>query len=173
MVKGPNILITGTPGTGKTSLCQLVAEKLPQFSVVDIGGLVKTHEFHEGFDDEFETFILDEDRLLDYLESVMEEGHKVVDFHSCEIFPERFFDLVIVLRCSTEVLYDRLVLRNYNQKKISENMECEIMQVVFESAQENYDERIVHELQSDSVEDMETNANRICDWYAAWLRDNR
>lgn len=172
MTKGPNILVTGTPGTGKTSLCQLLAERLPRLSVVDVGEIVKTEEFHEGFDPDFQTYILDEERLLDYLEPIMEEGNKVVDFHSCEVFPERFFDLVVVLRCTTEVLYDRLVLRNYSDKKINENMECEIMQVVLESARDSYDERIVQELPSNSVEDMESNVSRIGQWYAAWMANN-
>jgi adenylate kinase len=82
MSKGPNILITGTPGTGKTSLCQLVAEKLPSMRIIDVGGLVKAHDFHEGYDDVYQTYILDEDKLLDYLEPIMEEGNKIVDFHT-------------------------------------------------------------------------------------------
>ena len=32
----------------------------------------------------------------------------IVDFHSCGFFPERWFDLVLVLRASTEALFDRL-----------------------------------------------------------------
>jgi adenylate kinase len=89
-----------------------------------------------------------------------------------EIFPERFFELVIVLRCPTETLYERLVQRQYNEKKISENMECEIMQVVLESAKESYDEHVIQELSSDTTDDMETNAARIAMWYHAWFENN-
>lgn len=38
----------------------------------------------------------------------MSEGGYIVDFHSCDFFPERWFDLVVVLRANTAVLYDRL-----------------------------------------------------------------
>ena len=31
-----------------------------------------------------------------------------MDFHSCDFFPERWFDLVIVLQTDNTVLYDRL-----------------------------------------------------------------
>jgi adenylate kinase len=35
----------------------------------------------------------------------------VVDFHGSEMFPERWFDLVVVLRTDNDVLYDRLEKR--------------------------------------------------------------
>jgi len=34
-----------------------------------------------------------------------------VEFHGSELFPERWFDLVLVLRCSNTTLYDRLQRR--------------------------------------------------------------
>lgn len=45
------------------------------------------------------------------MEDMMQEGGKVVDFHTCEIFPERWFDLVLVLRADTSPLYDRMEKR--------------------------------------------------------------
>ena len=33
----------------------------------------------------------DEDKLCDVMEPMMAEGGNVVDFHSCEFFPERWF----------------------------------------------------------------------------------
>ncbi len=36
------------------------------------------------------------------------------------------------------VLYERLEKRGYAQKKISENVQCEIMQVIAEEARESY-----------------------------------
>ena len=86
-----------------------------------------------GKDDEFDTFILDEERLCDYLDPFMTEGGYIVDFHSPEFFPESWFELVLVLRTNTEHLYDRLSERGYSTKKINENMECEIMQEVLVS----------------------------------------
>lgn len=41
----------------------------------------------------------------------MIEGGNVLDYHACEWFPERWFDLVVVLRAATEPLYDRLTGR--------------------------------------------------------------
>ena len=169
--KLPNILVTGTPGTGKTSTGEAAAERLG-LRYVNVGEVVKTHKCFEGRDEEFDTYILDEDKLCDALEPLLSEGGCLVDFHSPEVFPERWFELVLVLRSDTEVLFDRLTARGYSEKKRSENMECEIMQIVLEEARESYDPAIVHELPSNTPEDMESNISRIEQWLSAWTRDN-
>lgn len=102
----------------------------------------------------------------------MIEGGKVVDYHSCDFFPERWFDLVLVLTTNTEILFDRLVSRGYAQNKIDENMECEIMRVVAESAAESYESEIVHIVPSNNIEDMENNCERLKLWYEAWISNN-
>lgn len=47
------------------------------------------------------------------------QGGAIVDYHGSDFFPERWFDFVIVLRCSTEILYDRLKQRGYDEFKVS------------------------------------------------------
>lgn len=51
---------------------------------------------------------------------MMLEGRKIVDFHTCDFFPERWFHLVVVLRASTAQIYDRLTARGYSEKKRTE-----------------------------------------------------
>jgi len=169
--KRPNILITGTPGTGKTTLSEVAATKIG-FRYLNVGDIVKTHECYESFDEEFSSYVLDEDKLCDVMESMVADGGCVVDFHSPEVFPERWFELVLVLRSNTDVLFDRLTARGYSENKRSENMECEIMQVVTEEARESYDPEIVHELPSNTTDDMESNISRIEQWMAAWSENN-
>jgi adenylate kinase len=84
------------------------------------------------------------------------------------MFPERWFDLVLVLTAETHVLFDRLTQRGYSQRKIQENVECEIMRVIEESAVDNYDKNIVHVLPSNTVEELESNVDRIIAWYDAY-----
>ena len=50
-------------------------------------------------------------KVCDELEDVMEEGGNIVDYHGCDFFPERWFDLVVVLQTDNTVLYDRLSKR--------------------------------------------------------------
>jgi adenylate kinase len=143
----------------------------------NVGNLIKEHKCYEGRDEELDTHILDEDKLLDIMETMMETAAEegmgvVVDYHSCELFPERWFDLVLVLRAKTEVLFDRLTSRGYSERKRSENMECEIMQVLLDEAYSSYAREIVHELQSNSLEEMEANLARIEVWYQQWIEDH-
>eukprot|EP00977_Amphora_coffeiformis_P013643 scaffold3608_cov183-Amphora_coffeaeformis.AAC.30 len=144
---------------------------------LNVGELIQQHKCYEGRDEELDTNILDEDKLLDLMEPMVDEAADegmgcVVDFHVCEIFPERWFDLVLVLRTTTEVLFDRLAQRGYADKKRSENMDCEIMQVILEAARESYDVSIVHEVPSNSLEDMESNVERVRQWSQQWIKDH-
>lgn len=73
-----------------------------------------------------------------------------------------------MLRTSTETLYDRLKVRGYNDRKLQENMDVEIMQVILEEAREGFEEEFVVELASDGVEEMERNAERVGVWVGVW-----
>eukprot|EP00568_Trieres_chinensis_P014258 CAMPEP_0183316452 /NCGR_PEP_ID=MMETSP0160_2-20130417/55004_1 /TAXON_ID=2839 ORGANISM="Odontella Sinensis, Strain Grunow 1884" /NCGR_SAMPLE_ID=MMETSP0160_2 /ASSEMBLY_ACC=CAM_ASM_000250 /LENGTH=186 /DNA_ID=CAMNT_0025482251 /DNA_START=219 /DNA_END=779 /DNA_ORIENTATION=- len=172
----PNVLVTGTPGVGKTATASLIAERLG-YRHISAGDVAKQHKCHEGRDEQFDSLVLDEDKLLDVMEGMLEEAASdgagvVVDYHSCDFFPERWFDLVLVLRARTEVLYDRLTKRGYSEKKRAENMECEIMQVVLEEAREGYAAEIVHEVPSNTLEEMESNVRRVEQWSAQWVQDH-
>jgi adenylate kinase len=60
----PTIVITGTPGTGKTTHAQLLAAQAPVvLQHINVGELVKEHSLHEGFDDEWQSYTVDEDKV--------------------------------------------------------------------------------------------------------------
>jgi len=50
-------------------------------------------------------------QVIDELEERMSKGGNIVDYHSCEFFPERWFDIVFVLRTDNGILYKRLQQR--------------------------------------------------------------
>ena len=159
----PNILITGTPGTGKTSLCEELASTTG-FTHINVGAWVKDKELHDGYDENMGCYVLDEDLLCDELEEALADGGVIVDYHSCDFFPERWFDLVVVLQCENGELWRRLEGRGYAEAKIRENVQCEIMMVVAEEAAESYKAEVVKYMRSDSVDDMERNADTLQDW---------
>ena len=168
----PNILITGTPGTGKTSHCTALCEIIPELTHVDVNAFAKDLELYSGYDNEREVKILDDDAIVDNMEPLMAEKGKVVDTHSLvDYFPERWFDLVIILRTDNKVLYDRLVKRRYTERKIQENVQAEIMMVLFEEASIAYSEDVTQVLTSDTVKDLESNVERISQWVRAWVLD--
>ncbi|KAJ4841205.1 Adenylate kinase isoenzyme 6 [Turnera subulata] len=163
----PNILISGTPGTGKTTTSVALAEAT-QLRHINVGELAKEKNLHDGWDDQFDSYVINEDLVCDELEDAMEEGGNIVDYHGSDFFPERWFDRVVVLQTDNSVLFDRLSKRGYPETKIKNNIECEIFQVLLEEAKENYPEDIVVALRSDSIEDMSRNVATLTEWLRNW-----
>ncbi|KAI3757111.1 hypothetical protein L6452_04644 [Arctium lappa] len=163
----PNILVTGTPGTGKTTTSAAVAEAT-NLRHINIGDLVRDKKLHDGWDDQLECYVINEDLVCDELEEIMEEGGNIVDHHGCDFFPERWFDRVVVLQTENSVLYDRLSKRGYSGAKLTNNIECEIFQVLLEEANDSYPEETVVAMKSDSIDDMNRNVATITDWVRTW-----
>lgn len=61
-----------------------------------------------------------------------------------------------------------MIGRGYDEKKITENIEAEIMQVVLEEARECFSEDKILELNSNSLHDMENNVARLRAWIESW-----
>nr|CAX72243.1 TAF9 RNA polymerase II, TATA box binding protein (TBP)-associated factor [Schistosoma japonicum] len=163
----PNILITGTPGTGKTTVSKEVSER-SSLNYISINEVAKEGELYDGYDEANECYILDEDRIVDELEDAMSSGGQIIYYHSCEFFPERWFDAVFVLRTDNTILYPRLTSRDYSSKKVSDLIHCEIVQVILDEARESYNTDIVHELINNTPEDLESNVSQICGWIKQW-----
>jgi len=51
-------------------------------------------------------------------------------------------------------------------------MECEIMQVVLDEAKESYAKEVVHEVNSNTLQDMDESLARVNDWVKQWVVDN-
>ncbi|OBT65998.1 hypothetical protein VE03_03193 [Pseudogymnoascus sp. 23342-1-I1] len=167
----PNIIITGTPGVGKTTHCETLAASLG-LTHLSINTIVKDKACHDGWDEEYQSWIVDEDKLLDEIEEEVKQGGYIIDWHACDLFPKSWIDLVVVLRVDSTILYDRLKSRNYPELKLQENLDSEIMQVLLQEARDSYDEEIVVELTSNTSEEVDSNVARIEAWVAQWTKDN-
>lgn len=111
-------------------------------------------------------------KLLDAIEPDLEAGGQIIDWHACDLFPPSLIDLVVVVRCNSTILYDRLQARGYGATKLDENMDAEIMEVLLQEARDSYDEQIVVELQSDDADQIEENVERIEAWIKNWKQDH-
>lgn len=81
-----NILITGTPGTGKTSLSILLADELSnitnkKYEAINIGELITKKKLYKEWDQKYNVPIFDEDMIIEELDYIKEGGY-VIDFHS-------------------------------------------------------------------------------------------
>ena len=105
-----------------------------------IGKLITENKLYNSWNEEFNVPEFDDDMLLDFIEEKynIAKGGLIFDFHSCEFFPLRYFDLIILVRCESDKLYKRLEYRGYNEKKVRENVDCEIFEVVKEEVYKSY-----------------------------------
>ena len=64
MTKGPVIIITGTPGTGKTTHAQLIVNESPiPLKNINVSEWVKERGLFEEYDQEWQSYTVDEDRV--------------------------------------------------------------------------------------------------------------
>lgn len=57
----PNVLITGTPGTGKTTLSKLLGEYVEGMQVINVGQLIVEQKLYREWDNKFDVPVYDED----------------------------------------------------------------------------------------------------------------
>lgn len=167
----PNILLTGTPGVGKSTLATILSTQLG-LRHLDVSQFAHDRNLLADYDPSTQSHFMHEDAILDDLEPIMQNGAVILDHHSSDWFPQRWFHLVVVLSNSTHVLYDRLVERAYSSQKIEQNVQAEIMQVVYEEAVTSYPNIQLLYLRNDTEQDQQSNITSIT---AAWraLRQKR
>lgn len=129
------ILITGTPGVGKTTFSLEISRRF-NIQHVEMSEYIRQNKLYTEFDERFKTFIFDEDVVRSSIEDHLRETDSyIIDSHDCRAVRGLRFDLVLVMTAPIEVLYRRLRDRGYDEIKIKENIECEIFGVVKEEAE--------------------------------------
>ena len=127
--------LTGTPGTGKTSLSDFLDTKvvhLSDYYEEASEGKTKSGEWLIDLD-KINTIVSEAN-----LKEVFYEGHTSHTLDNLE--------MVILLRCDPPVLRKRLTKRNYSKEKINENLEAEALNIIFEEAIENISEDKIFQL---------------------------
>jgi adenylate kinase len=125
------ILVTGTPGVGKTTVAQKLASKLDA-SYIGITELVKEQKLITAIDENRQTLVADTEKVSKQLQQILAktegkviiEGHYVVD-----VVPKKNVNMVFVLRRDPRELKSVLEKRGYEEKKLWENLAAEILDV--------------------------------------------
>jgi len=136
MKGGRVIIVSGTPGTGKTRFSRLLARKL-DIDSIDMTRFAKQRNLIKSYDRRRRTYVVDEGRLRRELKRYLTNLKKkaLVEGHYADsVVPTRLVDAVFVLRCDPRVLKDRLKRRGYPQAKIRENVEAEILDICLNEA---------------------------------------
>lgn len=130
------IIITGTPATGKTTLAKMIMSKINvNFKYIDISKYVKENKLYDHYDNELETYIVDENILIQNLINELKNARNfILDGILSYYLPKDLVDLCIVTKCKIELLYKRLKIRGYKENKINENLQAEIFNVCYEEA---------------------------------------
>lgn len=69
MRTAPNVIITGTPGVGKTVHCEQLAQETG-LRHLSINQVAKDRGCYESFDEELQSWIVDEDKVWGNLDAV-------------------------------------------------------------------------------------------------------
>lgn len=125
------LVITGTPGTGKTTLAEAISNSLEL-------PLIQANEFAKEKDLVESDGSVDVDRLrelilekISKMRGFVAEGHLLCEFQ----IPA---DRCVVLRCNPKQLEGRLKARGYSGEKLRDNIECEALDYCLVNAEENY-----------------------------------
>jgi len=129
------IIITGSPGTGKTLISRILSKQL-QVPLIKATEIVIRYKLGD-YDSESDTYDVDVEDLRRTLLKVV-NAPAIIDSVIPDILPREFVELVIVLRLDPMILAGRLIARNWKVKKILENVEAELLGIVTYEAVEYY-----------------------------------
>ena len=73
MRTAPNILITGTPGTGKSSLAETLQHNFDGLTHLNISEIIKERKLGDRYNQEWDTWEFDDDKVPPYT-VVLTEG---------------------------------------------------------------------------------------------------
>ncbi len=134
----PVILVTGVPGSGKTTISRILAERL-NGEVIELNQFAIDRGLVLGTDEERGVHILDIEGVRSALrrELAARRGWVIVSTAYPEAVPSELVNIVVVLRCDPEVLAVRLLSRKYDKVKVIENLEAEIVNFCGSSAREH------------------------------------
>ena len=122
-----NIIISGTPGCGKTSVAEEISNIIDA-KVISLNELAISDKFSFEYDEDRKTYIVDFEIFLPYVLEKIEEikqedtTYLIIESHFSDIIPEKFIDYAFILRCDPDELFKRLESKDYDLRKITENI---------------------------------------------------
>lgn len=159
------IIVTGTPGTGKTTFSKKLAKDIGA-DHIDLTKFVTKRKLYTRYDRERNSRVVNLIRVQSSLDRLFSQARRpiIADTHMPEgIISKGFVKLVFVLRCHPRVLERRLGRKKWKQSKIRENVLAEMLDVCFTNAVKSFGWRRVNQLNTSqmSVNRCVTSAKRM------------
>ena len=134
------LIITGTPGVGKSSVSKKLASKI-NAELVSIGDLVSKEKLYIKADRKRNTLVADMEKTSNRIRDIIShsfgtliiEGHYAVD-----VVPSETVSFVFVLRRNPRELKETLKNRGYRESKVYENLAAEILDVCLYDSVKKY-----------------------------------
>jgi len=127
------ILITGTPGTGKTTTAKLLTKMLPDALYINLTSYTKTYRLMQGEDTQRKTIIINENKMRKKLAETINTGDKttlIIDGHyAAAVTPTELVSYVFVLRRNPKELKVFMEKCGFEDAKLWENLSAEILDV--------------------------------------------
>jgi adenylate kinase len=140
------ILVTGVPGTGKTSIARVLCKRL-NAEEIDLKDLAVKGHFLGGYDTKRKSMIIDEKKISAAVKKHLKKNKNyVIGSHLAHFVGPKLVKLCVVLRCSPDVLKRRLLRRGYDHSKVYENIACEYLDSILIEAVELGHEKHLHEI---------------------------
>ena len=129
------IIVTGTPGVGKTIFSKQLAKE-NKYLYVNITDIVKKNKLYDSFDKVKDSLIVDEVKLVEFMIDFIKKSKKklVIDGHMSHYIPSKYVQICYVLKCDISILNKRLSKRKYSKNKVKENIESEILDICLNEA---------------------------------------
>lgn len=170
----PTIVICGTPGTGKSTVVQELKKTLTDYKFFDLSEYAMDHKFNSDYDEELDTYEIDEDKLVEKLEPELEQSeNNIIEYIHGDIIDPDLVDLVFVCRTDITKLYYRLEGRLYNEFKIQNNIDAEIFQTILDECIECYGRQKVTQLFNNTHEDLEFSVRLILNQISRLVEEDR
>ena len=132
------VAVTGTPGTGKTTVSELLDTDL---DVAHLNDLVASEGLYSEVDDARSSKVVDVEAVREYFEG---QDDLLVESHLAHHLDD--IDRVVVLRCEPGELDDRLQDRGEPPEKAGENAESEALDVILSEAVRDHGAERVYEI---------------------------